>query len=254
MHIREPLAPGGKQASAKDEVFREAQPVADFTFGEKVASVFDDMLDRSVPSYQEIQRMIAEMAADFAVDGTNVYDLGCSTGNTMLNMDASVGPGVTFVGIDYSEEMLKRCRQKLAERGLRHKYELNCADLNQGVCIQNASMVLMVLTLQFVRPLYRDTLIKGILQGLNESGCLILVEKVLGEDSVFNRFFIKYYYDLKKRHGYSEMEIANKREALENVLVPYKLMENREMLLRAGFRYCDVFFKWYNFCGMIAVK
>ena len=254
MHIREPLAPGGKQASAKDEVFREAQPVADFTFGEKVASVFDDMLDRSVPSYQEIQRMIAEMAADFAVDGTNVYDLGCSTGNTILNMDASVGPGVTFVGIDYSEEMLKRCRQKLAERGLRHKYELNCADLNQGVCIQNASMVLMVLTLQFVRPLYRDTLIKGILQGLNESGCLILVEKVLGEDSVFNRFFIKYYYDLKKRHGYSEMEIANKREALENVLVPYKLMENREMLLRAGFRYCDVFFKWYNFCGMIAVK
>jgi len=254
MHIREPLAPGGKQASAKDEVFREAQPVADFTFGEKVASVFDDMLDRSVPSYQEIQRMIAEMAADFAVDGTNVYDLGCSTGNTMLNMDASVGPGVTFVGIDYSEEMLKRCRQKLAERGLRHKYELICADLNQGVCIQNASMVLMVLTLQFVRPLYRDTLIKGILQGLNESGCLILVEKVLGEDSVFNRFFIKYYYDLKKRHGYSEMEIANKREALENVLVPYKLMENREMLLRAGFRYCDVFFKWYNFCGMIAVK
>jgi tRNA (cmo5U34)-methyltransferase len=254
MHIREPLAPGGKQASAKDEVFREAQPVADFTFGEKVASVFDDMLDRSVPSYQEIQRMIAEMAADFAVDGTNVYDLGCSTGNTILNMDASVGPGVTFVGIDYSEEMLKRCRQKLAERGLRHKYELNCADLNQGVCIQNASMVLMVLTLQFVRPLYRDTLIKGILQGLNESGCLILVEKVLGEDSVFNRFFIKYYYDLKKRHGYSEMEIANKREALENVLVPYKLMENREMLLRAGFRYCDVFFKWYNFCGIIAVK
>jgi tRNA (cmo5U34)-methyltransferase len=254
MHIREPSAPGGKQASAKDEVFREAQPVADFTFGEKVASVFDDMLDRSVPSYQEIQRMIAEMAADFAVDGTNVYDLGCSTGNTLLNMDASVGPGVTFVGIDYSEEMLKRCRQKLAERGLRHNHELICADLNQGVCIQNASMVLMVLTLQFVRPLYRDTLIKGILQGLNESGCLILVEKVLGEDSVFNRFFIKYYYDLKKRHGYSEMEIANKREALENVLVPYKLMENREMLLRAGFRYCDVFFKWYNFCGMIAVK
>src|SRR6185503_18443366 len=240
MHIREPLAPGGKQASAKDEVFREAQPVADFTFGEKVASVFDDMLDRSVPSYQEIQRMIAEMAADFAADGTNVYDLGCSTGNTILNMDASVGPSVTFVVIDYSEEMLKRCRQKLAERGLRHNHELICADLNQGVCIQNASLVLMVLTLQFVRPLYRDTLTKAILQGLNENGCLILVEKVLGEDSVFNRLFIKYYYDLKKRHGYTEMEIAQKREALENILIPYKLMENREMLLRVGYRYCDV--------------
>jgi len=254
MQAAEEKLAGGNPQSAKDEVFREVESVADFAFGEKVASVFDDMLDRSVPFYQEIQRMIAEMAVDFAAPGTNIYDLGCSTGNTLLNLDSSVGKGVKFIGVDYSEEMLKRCRQKLAERGLRHEHELICADLNQGVCVQNASMVLMVLTLQFVRPLYRDTLIKSILQGLNENGCLILVEKVLGEDSVFNRLFIKYYYDMKKRHGYSEMEIAKKREALENVLVPYKLMENREMLLRAGFRYCDVFFKWYNFCGIIALK
>ena len=238
----------------KDEIFKSAEPVADFAFGEKVASVFDDMLDRSVPFYQEMQRMIAEMAGDFAAEGTNVYDLGCSTGNTLLNLDPQVGKDVRFIGVDYSEEMLKRCRQKLAERGFKRNHELLCADLNQGVRIENASMVLMVLTLQFVRPLYRDTLIKAILQGLNENGCLILVEKVLGEDSIFNRHFIKYYYDLKKRHGYSEMEIAQKREALENVLVPYKLLENREMLLRAGFRYVDVFFKWYNFCGIVAVK
>jgi tRNA (cmo5U34)-methyltransferase len=252
--LEETVVPGGKPRPSKDEVFREVETVADFSFGEKVASVFDDMLDRSVPFYQEIQRMIAEMAADFAVENSNIYDLGCSTGNTLLNLDSSVGKGIKFIGVDNSEEMLKRCRQKLTQHGLRHEHELICADLNQGVCIQNASMVLMVLTLQFVRPLYRDTLTKAILQGLNENGCLILVEKVLGEDSVFNRLFIKYYYDLKKRHGYSEMEIAKKREALENVLVPYKLLENREMLLRTGFRYCDVFFQWYNFCGMIALK
>jgi tRNA (cmo5U34)-methyltransferase len=238
----------------KDEVFKEPQPVGGFEFGEKVAAVFDDMLDRSVPFYQEIQRMIAELAADFAVEGTNIYDLGSSTGNTLLNLDATVCRGVKFIGIDNSEEMLKRCREKLAKRGFKREHELICADLNQGVHIHNASMVLMVLTLQFVRPLYRDTLIKTILRGLNENGCLILVEKVLGEDSVFNRLFINYYYNLKKRHGYSELEISQKREALENVLVPYKLLENREMVLRAGFRYCDVFFKWYNFAGMIALK
>jgi tRNA (cmo5U34)-methyltransferase len=248
------LSAAKQSIATKDEIFRNGELVGDFNFGETVASVFDDMLDRSVPFYQEIQRMIAEMATDVASQGTNVYDLGCSTGNTLLSLDASVGKGVKFVGVDYSEEMLKRCRQKLSQTRLQHDYELVCADLNQGVSIENASMVLMVLTLQFVRPLYRDTLIKTILQGLNENGCLILVEKVLGEDSIFNRLFIKYYYDLKKRHGYSEMEIAKKREALENVLVPYKLMENREMLLRAGFRYCDVFFKWYNFCGMVALK
>jgi len=239
---------------SRDEVFRESQPVADFAFGNKVAAVFDDMVDRSVPFYGEMQRMIAEMSTDFAVEGTNIYDLGCSTGTTMLNLDAAIGKNVKLVGVDNSEEMLKKCREKLTARGFKHDHELLCADLNQGVRIENASMVLLVLTLQFVRPLYRDTLIKSIHQGLNENGCVILVEKVLGEDSVFNRLFIDYYYDLKKRHGYSELEISQKREALENVLIPYKLMENREMLLRAGFRYCDVFFKWYNFCGIIAVK
>ena len=238
----------------KDEVFKDDQPVADFAFSRKVAAVFDDMVDRSVPFYREMQRMVAEIAGDFAVEGTNIYDLGCSTGTTLLNLDDAVTKKVKFVGVDNSPEMLSKCREKLAVHGFAHEHELVCADLNQGVRIENASMVLLVLTLQFVRPLYRDTLIKSIHQGLNENGCVILVEKVLGEDSVFNRLFIDYYYDLKKRHGYSALEISQKREALENVLVPYKLLENREMLLRAGFRYCDVFFKWYNFCGIIAVK
>jgi tRNA (cmo5U34)-methyltransferase len=238
----------------KDEVFKDDQLAADFAFGTKVAAVFDDMVDRSVPFYQEIQRMIAEMAADFAVENTNLYDLGCATGTTLLNLDATIGKNVKFIGVDNSAEMLKKCREKLAARGFKRDHELVCVDLNQGVRIENASMVFLVLTLQFVRPLHRDNLIKSIHHGLNENGCVILVEKVLGEDSVFNRLFIDYYYDLKKRHGYSELEISQKREALENVLVPYKLLENREMLLRAGFRYCDVFFKWYNFCGIIALK
>ncbi|HEY6168760.1 MAG TPA: carboxy-S-adenosyl-L-methionine synthase CmoA [Verrucomicrobiae bacterium] len=239
----------------KDEVFKDQmEAVADFTFGEKVASVFDDMLDRSVPFYGEIQRMIGEMAADFAAPGTNVYDLGCSTGTTLINLDRCVPADIKFIGIDNSEEMLKRCRTKFSEHGVERPVELLCADLNQGVRIENASMVLMVLTLQFIRPLYRDHLVRSLYDGLNENGCLILVEKVLGEDSLFNRLFIKYYYDLKKRHGYSEMEISQKREALENVLVPYKALENREMLLRTGFRYADVFFKWYNFSGIVAVK
>ena len=239
----------------KDEVFKEAQEaIADFAFGEKVATVFDDMLERSVPFYGEMQRMIAEMAADFATPGTNIYDLGCSTGTTILNLSPRVPRDVNFIGLDSSDEMLKRCEQKFVEHRFQGRHRLVHADLNQNVVIENASMVLMVLTLQFVRPLNRDKLIRDIWSGLNENGCLILVEKFLGEDSLFNRLFIKYYYEMKKKNGYSDMEIAQKREALENILIPYKPLENREMLLRAGFRYCDVFFKWYNFGGMIAVK
>ena len=100
----------------------------------------------------------------------------------------------------------------------------------------------------------RERIVKAIYDGMVDNGCLIVVEKVLGENSTFNRLFIKHYYEMKMRNGYSELEISQKREALENVLVPYRLEENKELLRAAGFRHVDVFFKWYNFCGMIAVK
>ena len=239
----------------KDEVYKEESgSIADFKFEGKVVSVFDDMLDRSVPFYQEIQRMICEIANDFAVSGTQIYDLGCSTGTSLLNLSQAIGSRVKFVGIDNSEEMLNRCRQNLAEHHFKGEYDLICTDLNQGVKIENASVVIMALTLQFIRPLYREALLGAIFGGLIKNGSFILIEKVLGEDSLFNRLFIKYYYDLKKRKGYSDLEISQKREALETVLIPYKLLENRDLLLKAGFRYCDVFFKLYNFCGMVAVK
>jgi tRNA (cmo5U34)-methyltransferase len=238
----------------RDQVFKEPQAAADFSFNETVAAVFDDMVERSVPFYAEIQRMVAELALDFAVPGTRLYDLGCSTGTTLLLLDEILPKEIAFVGIDNAPRMLERCRQKLDARAMSRQHELCCLDLNDGLQLNNASVVVLMLTLQFIRPLHRDSLVKKIWEGLNENGCLIVVEKILGEDSVFNRIFIKHYYDLKKRHGYSELEISQKREALENVLIPYKLLENRELFLRTGFRHCDVFFKWYNFAGMVAVK
>jgi tRNA (cmo5U34)-methyltransferase len=238
----------------RDEIFSKPQKASDFKFGQTVVSVFDDMVVRSVPFYLEIQRMMTEIAQDFATPSSNVYDLGCSTGTTLINLDKVLSLDVNFVGIDESEEMLKKCRANFETAGLRRKFELKPVDLNQGVRIENASVVVMCLTLQFIRPLYREKLLREIYQQMNDNSCFILIEKVLGEDSLFNRLFIDYYYDFKRRNHYNEMEIAQKREALENVLIPYKLMENRELLITSGFRYVDTFFKWYNFSGMIAVK
>lgn len=250
-----PLTIASTRRTERDEVFRDDKDsVEDFRFGREVATVFDDMVTRSVPFYVEIQRMIAEISADFAQPDSVVFDFGCSTGTTFLSLHPHLHPSVRFVGIDNSTEMLEKCRLKLEESGMDRAYELRCADLNDGVRLEDASVVLLILTLQFVRPLNRDRLIADIYRGLRPNGCLLLVEKVLGEDSLLNRLFIKYYYELKRRNGYSELEITQKREALENVLVPYKLLENRELLLRTGFRYVDAFFKWYNFCGLIAVK
>lgn len=239
----------------KDKLFNEKRDlIQNFDFGKETAAVFDDMLDRSVPFYGETQRMIAEICADFAVSGTNLYDLGCSTCTTFLRIEGRIPKDVNYIGIDSSDEMLKKAEQKLKEHAFSGNYSLVCADINKAITISNASVVIMNLTLQFVRPLHREKLIQNIADGLNPGGCLILIEKVLSEDSTVNRLFMKYYYDMKKRNGYSEMEIAQKREALENVLVPYHYDENRALLLDNGFSACDAFFRWYNFCGMLAIK
>jgi len=239
-----------------DKIFaNKRERIPDFTFNGETAAVFDDMLPRSVPMYDEIQRMVADLVSDFAADDSSIYDFGCSTCTSFVAIDRLLPKerNVKFVGLDSSPEMLERARKKLAAENFTRPFELRTADLNQGVHVENASVALMLLTLQFVRPLYRDDLLASIYRGMKENGCILLVEKVLGESSTLNRLFIKYYYDLKRRNGYSDLEISQKREALENVLIPYRLDENRELLRRTGFRNVDVFFKWFNFCGIVAM-
>jgi tRNA (cmo5U34)-methyltransferase len=242
----------------QDRIFAEAiGDVSDFDFGEKTAEVFDDMLDRSIPQYRELLRMVGEITGEFAENGTRLYDLGCSTGLTLASLhEATVAAGksVSMVGVDYSQPMLDRAKERFGHLPESERPHLVCADLNQGYTTENASVTVLNLTLQFIRPLYRDNLIRNIVSGLNDNGCLILVEKVLSDDTLLNRTFIKFYYDMKRRNGYTETEIAKKREALENVLIPYRMAENTELLKRNGFAAVDTFFKWYNFCGILAVK
>lgn len=249
------MATDQKRSTTKDTVFAEdTNRTSDFTFDETVSVAFDDMVGRSVPYYDEMQRMTGEMAADFAVDGTNLYDLGCATATTFLYLDPLIPQGVHFVGIDNSPDMLDQGRLKMAEAGMKRRFSFLEADLNKGVHLENASVAVMILTLQFVRPLYREQLVRQVFSGMNENGCLILIEKLIQQDSLFNRLFINYYYNMKRRHGYSEMEISQKREALENVLIPYRFEENYQLLKDTGFRYVEEFFRWYNFCGIVAVK
>lgn len=239
----------------RDQVFATTgERLSDFRFNREVATVFDDMVGRSVPFYDEIQRMIVEVAADFARPGTRLYDLGCSTATTLAALDARVKPDVDFVGVDNSAPMLAQARSKLDALGSSRKLELICADLHEGPAIENASVVCLILTLQFVRPLHRERLIRRVAEGLLDGGCLLLVEKVTSSNTTLNRLFIDYYYELKRRNGYSELEITRKREALENVLIPYRMEENRKLLLDAGFTHVEEMFRWYNFSTSIAIK
>jgi tRNA (cmo5U34)-methyltransferase len=239
----------------KDRIFDELGKVSDFEFDERVARVFDDMVARSVPYYDEIQRLQVELAVEFLPERESlVYDLGCSTGTTLhlLATHARCPKGARFVGIDNSAAMLGEAKAKLAAAAGR--VELLEADLNAGVELRPCRIVFLNWTLQFVRPLYREALVRRVFEALEPGGALFLSEKVLLSNSLLNRLYIEHYLRYKRSRGYSDAEIQRKREALENVLVPYRLDENRVMLERAGFGTIDAFFRWLNFACLLAVK
>jgi tRNA (cmo5U34)-methyltransferase len=239
----------------KDRIFDDEGRVEDFEFDEKVARVFDDMVARSVPYYDEIQRLQVELAVEFLPERESlVYDLGCSTGTTLhlLASHPRCPKAARFVGVDNSAAMLNEAKAKLgAALG---RAELLEADLNAGVELRPCRIVFLNWTLQFVRPLYREALVRRIHDALEPGGALFLSEKVLLSNSFLNRLYIEHYLRYKRSRGYSDIEIQRKREALENVLVPYRLEENRLMLERAGFGTIDPFFRWLNFACLLAVK
>lgn len=243
---------------SRDEIFTsDKDRSSDFIFDDQVAAVFDDMLNRSVPLYQEQQKLITEIARRFWIPDTPVVDMGCSLGTTLLNIAGQLNDVVHFIGYDNSQPMLDKARANIEKANEADRIELRIADLNSSlddVDLQNASVVTICWTLQFIRPLQRDRLIKKIYDSMAVGGVLIITEKVLTNDSNMNRFFIDFYYDYKRRNGYSEDEINKKREALENILIPYRVDENFELFRRNGFQIVETFFQWYNFAGFLCVK
>lgn len=227
----------------------------DFVFDEQVSLAFDDMARRSVPFYSELQRMTVELAQTFARTGSSIVDIGCSTGETLsLLAKALPDESISLIGIDNSEPMLDEARRKLSEAGVLGRCSLRNFDINEGLHEQNVALATMNWTLQFVRPLQRDSVLKSIHESLIPHGALIVLEKILIEQSLLSRLYIAHYHDFKKRNGYSENEIAEKRERLENVLIPYRVEENIALLKRNGFEIVDTFFRWYNWAGFLAIK
>ncbi|MBX2879057.1 MAG: carboxy-S-adenosyl-L-methionine synthase CmoA [Granulosicoccus sp.] len=243
---------------SRDKIFDNATDLpGDFEFNEEVAAVFGDMLNRSVPFYAEQQNMIKDIAKRFWIPGTRVADLGSSLGTTLINI-ARQNPSIDqLIGFDNSNAMLDRARDNITKAELNQRVTLANADLNgelDTLDLHNTSLVTLCWTLQFIRPLRRDHLIKKIYDNMVDGGALIVTDKVLTNDSNMNRFFIDFYYDYKRKNGYSEEEIINKREALENVLIPYRFDENFELFRRNGFEIVETFFQWYNFAGFLCVK
>jgi tRNA (cmo5U34)-methyltransferase len=225
-----------------------------FTFDQNVARVFPDMIKRSVPGYTTIIAMTGLMAGRYAQPDSNIYDLGCSLGASTLSMRQNIQHrDCQIIGVDNSLDMLERCKSVIDTDSHEVPVILNHDNL-QNTVISNASVVVLNFTLQFIELEQRDTVIQNIYQGLRPGGIMVLSEKVTFEDPHLNTLNIDLHHDFKRANGYSDLEIAQKRDAIEDVLRPETLKQHKQRIANAGFDSCDVWFQCFNFASLVALK
>ncbi|MCQ8103343.1 carboxy-S-adenosyl-L-methionine synthase CmoA [Methylomonas sp. SURF-2] len=228
--------------------------ITSFKFDDAVANVFPDMIQRSVPGYSAIISAIGLLAGRFSQPGSNCYDLGCSLGAASLAMRARItAADCRIVAIDNSEAMLERFKQNLPANSSAPPIDILCADI-RDVVIERASVVVLNFTLQFVPPADRLALLERIYRGLLPGGVLILSEKLAFEDVRQQALQVEMHHHFKKMQGYSDLEISQKRSALENVLLAESFRTHRSRLVAAGFASAEIWFQYFNFASMIALK
>ena len=241
-----------------DRLYSSGRVTEDFSFNDKVAEVFDDMFDRSVPHYRTVIHIMAAMIRRLAEPESCICDLGCATGSTLLELSRLLPDmNLRFVGLDNAPAMLDKARRKAEMFGKSAVIEFHRQDITDPglpAALEDANIILCNYTLQFIRPMLRQKFIGQLAASLPPGGLLFVSEKIISRHSRLNRTFIDLYHDFKREQGYSELEIAAKREALENVLIPFTPEENRRLLKESGFQEVEMFFRWINFASFVALK
>lgn len=238
-----------------DNIFANPmESVEDFKFDEAVADVFPDMIQRSVPGYQTIVHTIGELASRYVKTATRVYDLGCSLGAASLSVArGTADTPCDIIAVDASQAMTERCERRIKSFSLPNPITVQCG-LAQNTDITNASMVVMNFTLQFIQPELRLDLLKKIYAGLNPGGILVLSEKISHETLQGNEMLIDLHHQFKRDNGYSELEVSQKRAALENVMLTDSFSQHDLRLREAGFSDVVMWYKCYNFMSLVAIK
>ena len=237
----------------KDRLFKDYRhKIGQFTFDQAVAEVFTDMLNRSIPGYQSILSMIGMLAERFAQEDANYYDLGSSLGAVTLALAKNLPvKKARLIAVDKSPAMVSKSYATLSQ--LPYPVQLRLESI-QETPIEKAAIVVLNYTLQFIAPEDRQAMINKIYQGLNPGGILILSEKIHFPHPAQDELMTELYYDFKRAQGYSELEISQKRDALENVLITDSLETHQQRLKQAGFRTFDPWFQAFNFISLVAVK
>ncbi|WOT06658.1 carboxy-S-adenosyl-L-methionine synthase CmoA [Shewanella youngdeokensis] len=241
--------------SSQDNIYAKPyQKVSDFQFDDKVAGVFNDMIRRSVPGYGQIINTIGDLAHKNATPNSKIYDLGCSLGAVTLNVRRRLeGRNCQIIAVDNSESMIERCKQNLSAYVSETPVKLICGDI-RDIEIEQASIVILNFTMQFLAPVHRERLLKKIYDGLLPGGILVLSEKLYFEQDRIQATLDDLHLDFKRANGYSELEISQKRSSLENVMKPDTLQQHEERIRAQGFDQFSVWFQCFNFASMVAMK
>lgn len=236
-----------------DNIFANPMATAPFEFNAQVADVFDNMIQRSVPGYQFLLDVIGVLAQRYGQEHSQCYDLGCSLGTTTLRLRQHLPASCHVLGIDNSAAMVSRCRHNMARDNSQASYEIlqqNIQDTN----IENASIVILNFTLQFIPDDERQAILQSIYDGMQPGGVLLLAEKICFADTQQQELQTDLYHDFKRFQGYSDLEVAQKRAALENVLITNTLDQHQQRLSNAGFKQIDTCMQCFNFCALLAFK
>lgn len=240
---------------SKDEKYREAlRNIEDFTFDRSVSQVFDDMIDRSVPGYRTLIANIGPIASTFITPHSHCYDLGCSHGAGALSIFKSLkAENATIFAIDNAIAMIDECNRMINKEHAGDTIK-TCQSSIQDTEISNASFVLLNLTLQFIPINNRNEIIQKIFDGLNKGGACLITEKIIMEDASVDQKFKELHENFKFANQYSQLEISQKRKALENVLLREDLQTHKNRLSNAGFSTVTVWFQCINFVSILAIK
>lgn len=240
---------------SQDEIYaNRLNTVAPFEFNQHVATVFPDMIQRSVPGYPMLVSMFAMFAQQYLQQNSCCYDLGCSLGAATLTIyPFALQKNCNIIAVDNSEAMIEKCQKTLSEQGINKNVTLSCADI-LDIRMEKASMIVMNYTLQFIPLAKRQALLNTIYQSLLPGGVFIISEKVSYPNASQNQFFRDLHEAFKKQNGYSDLEISQKRTALENVLIPETIEQHQQRIIKAGFKQCDIFFQCFNFLAMACIK
>ncbi len=238
-----------------DTIYAHKKPhLVDFIFDDAVANVFPDMIRRSVPGYENIITMIGLFAEQYVQNNSQCYDLGCSLGAATLALRHHINKDkVSIIAVDNSESMVEHCRINIKKDASTSTVQVVCNDI-QNIAIENASMVILNFTLQFLDPDKRMELLQNIYNGMNEGGALILSEKITFSNKAIRETNIQLHEAFKKANGYTELEISQKRSALENTLIPDTIETHQQRLSDIGFTTINVWFQCFNFTSVLAIK